>query len=373
LTGADIDLTAFPVPQFWPGDGGRYIGSGDITLTMDPSTRRLNVGVYRQMLHGKDRVGMYCSPGKHGRLDREAWWAQGKPCPVVAAYGIDPALFMVGALTFGINESELGVAGGLLGYPVELTPGIAGPLPMPAQAEIVVEGELHPGDTEMEGPLGEFTGYYGNERSPQPVIRVKALHMRKNPIHTAALMANHPACEIGAYAGIMRSARIWEDLEKLGVPGISGVWTPLAAVAGWGMTVISLQQRYAGHAAQALALAAQCPAGAYYTKWVIAVDEDVDPTNMDEVLWAMSTRCDPGEDLDFLRNTWSTGLDPSRVVPELRPYGSKVLINACKPHRYLKQFPTRTLLRKSTYERVKERWSEYGLPGTVPTEKSFHE
>ena len=91
----------FPVPKFWPGDGGRYIGTGDITLTASPDSGRINVGCYRQMLHGPRRVGLYCSPGKHGLLDREAWWARGKPCEVVAAYGIDPVLFMLAAQVFG--------------------------------------------------------------------------------------------------------------------------------------------------------------------------------------------------------------------------------------------------------------------------------
>src|SRR5690606_9345807 len=121
LFGDDIDLTKLPVPKFWPGDGGRYIGTGDITLTQDPETRRINVGVYRQMLHSRNRVGLYCSPGKHGRLDREAWWARGEPCEVVAAYGIDPVLFMVGAQSFSAGQSELDIAGGIMGRPVELT------------------------------------------------------------------------------------------------------------------------------------------------------------------------------------------------------------------------------------------------------------
>ena len=103
LRGDEIDLTQFPAPKFWPGDGGRYIGTGDITLTAHPDTGRINVGCYRQMLHGPRRVGLYCSPGKHGLLDREAWWARGKPCEVVAAYGIDPVLFMLAAQVFGIE------------------------------------------------------------------------------------------------------------------------------------------------------------------------------------------------------------------------------------------------------------------------------
>ena len=373
LRGDDIDVTKFPTPKFWPGDGGRYIGTGDITFTRDPASGRINVGVYRQMTLGPARVAMYCSPGKHGRLDREAWWANGKPCEVVAAYGIDPVLFMVGAQTFAAGESELDVAGGLMGRPVELTRGEFVSLPIPARAEIVIEGLLHPGDTEEEGPLGEFTGYYGNVRAPQPVIEVKALHCRRSPIMTAALMARYPSCEIGAYYAIMRSARILDDLERIGVPGVIAAYTHPAAASGWGMAVVSLRQQYAGHAAQVLALTAQCPAAAYYTKWIIAVDEDVDPTDFDQVLWALSTRCNPSDDLDVLRNTWSTGLDPSQYPPERRPYGSKVLINACKPHRFIKEFPQATMLRREVYERVAQRWPEYGLPGEAPRLNVFHE
>jgi 4-hydroxy-3-polyprenylbenzoate decarboxylase len=332
LQGADIDLIAFPSPKFWPGDGGRYIGTGNITFTRDPGSGRINVGVYRQMLHGPTRVGLYCSPGKHGRLDRDAWWALGKPCEVVAAYGIDPVLFMVGAQVFSAEESELEVAGGMMGRPIELTQAEHVSLPIPAHAELVIEGHVHPGDTEMEGPLGEFTGYYGNVRGPQPVIEVKAVHSRKSPIITAALMATYPSCEIGAYYAIMRSARILDDLKRIGVPGVISAYSHPAAASGWGMVIVSLKQQYPGHAAQVLALTAQCPAASYYTKWIIAVDEDVDPTDFEQVMWALSTRCNPSDDLDMLRNTWSTGLDPSQYPPDARPYGSKVLINACKPH-----------------------------------------
>jgi 4-hydroxy-3-polyprenylbenzoate decarboxylase len=372
LQGANIDLTALPNPKFWPGDGGRYIGTGDITFTRAPESGRINVGVYRQMLHGPARVGLYCSPGKHGRLDREAFWARGEPCEVVAAYGIDPVLFMVGAQVFSAIESELDVAGGIMGRPIELTQAEHVSLPIPAHAELVIEGLLHPGETEMEGPLGEFTGYYGNVRAPQPVIEVKAVHSRKAPILTAALMANYPSCEIGAYYAIMRSARILDDLERIGVPGVVSAYSHPAAASGWGIVIVSLKQQYAGHAAQVLALAAQCPAAAYYTKWIIAVDDDVDPTDFDQVMWALSTRCNPSDDLDILRNTWSTGLDPSQFPPEARPYGSKVLINACKPHRYLKDFPRPTLLRESTYKRVAGRWEELGFTGPPPVLKVFH-
>jgi UbiD family decarboxylase len=372
LTGEQIDLTKFPVPKFWPADGGQFIGTGDITLTRSPDSGRINVGCYRQMLHGPARVGLYCSPGKHGLLDREAWWESGKPCEVVAAYGIDPVLFMLAAQSFGVDQSELDVAGGIMGRPIELTQAEYVSLPIPAYAEFVIEGVLHAGDVLPEGPLGEFTGYYGRERSPQPVIEVKAVHYRKSPIFTHALMARYPSCEIGAYYAIMRSARILDDLERIGVPGVVAAYSHPAAASGWGMVVVSIHQKYAGHSAQVLALAAQCPAAAYFTKWIIVVDEDVDPTDLNDVLWALSTRCHPSEDVDILRNTWSTGLDPSQYPPEARPYGSKVLINACKPHRHLKQFPQSTMLRRSVHDKVLARWQELGFDGEPRKLTSFH-
>ena len=138
------------------------------------------------------------------------------------------------------------------------------------------------------------------------MIDVKVLHCRRSPILTAALMAKFPSCEIGAYYAIMRSARILDDLERIGVPGVLGAYAHPAAASGWGIVIVSMQQQYAGHAAQVLALTAQCPAAAYYTKWIIAVDDDIDPTDFNEVMWALSTRCHPATDIDLLRNTWST-------------------------------------------------------------------
>lgn len=372
LRGSDVDITKFPAPKFWPGDGGRYIGTGDITLTRDPQTGRINVGAYRQMVHGPARVGLYCSPGKHGKLDREAWWRRGEPCEVVAAYGIDPVLFLVGGLTIGGQESELDVAGGMMGRPIELAEAEFVSLPIPANAELVIEGVMHADDRELEGPLGEFTGYYGNPRAPQPVIEVKAIHHRRAPIVTAALMAAYPSCEIGAAYSIIRSARIWEDLEKIGLPGIAGVYANPAAASGWGMVIVSIKQQYPGHVAQALALAAQCPAAAYFTKWIIAVDDDVDPTDLNQVMWALSTRCDPAGDVELLRRTWSSALDPSRFPSDARPYGSKALIDACKPHRHLDSFPPCSRIRRSTYEYVARRWKQLGFVDDAPAISDFH-
>jgi UbiD family decarboxylase len=153
-------------------------------------------------------------------------------------------------LSFGADESELNVAGGIMGRPVELTKAEFVSLPIPANAEFVIEGVLRQSDVMPEGPLGEFTGYYGRERSPQPVMEVLAVHHRKRPIFTHALMARYPSCEIGEYYAIMRSARILDDLERIGVPGVVAAYSHPAAASGWGMVVVSMQQKYAGHSAR---------------------------------------------------------------------------------------------------------------------------
>lgn len=364
--GDAVDVLELPVPKHWPRDGGRYGGTFDVVLTRDPDAGWINVGTYRMMVHDRNHVGLYVSPGKDARLHIERAWARGQPLEVVACWGVPPPWLAVSSQGFPKRESELDYLGGVLGQPVELVRGLTTSLPVPARAEVALEGVIRPGATKLEGPFGEFTGYYGRPEDQAFLVQVTALYHRDRPILTNALMADYPSNEQALLYAVARSARIWEDLERMGVPGIRGVWCHPAAAGGFGVTVVSLEQRYPGHAPQVLALAAQCPGGAYYTKWIIAVDEDVDPTDTDQVLWALSTRCHPAEDVDILRQTWSTWLDPTRNPPEERPYGSKALINACKEHRYLHQFAPRTKLARSVYERVRSRWSELGLGGQPP-------
>jgi UbiD family decarboxylase len=371
LTGNDIDLDALPIPRHWPLDGGRYAGTADAVITRDPDNGYLNVGTYRMMVQGKRQAGLYLSPGKDALLHIQRAWQKGDAIEVAAAWGVDPLFMLVGSQKFPKDISEYEYAGGVKGEPIPVVRGTTTDLLIPANAEIVVEGIIPPQSTKAEGPFGEFTGYYGRPESAAPLVEITAIHHRSTPILTNALMADYPSCEQSGFFAILRSARIWDDLEKLGVPGVKGVYSHPAAAGGFGMTIICLEQRYPGHAAQVLALAAQVPGGAYFTKWIIAVDDDVDPTDTDQVIWAMATRCTPGDDIDLLRNTWSTSLDPAQNPPEKRLYGSKALINACKDYRHIKTFSKRSLLRKSVYDRVAARWNELGLPGAVPTVAAF--
>ena len=370
--GDDIDMNYFPTPTHWVRDGGPYIGTADVIITQDPESGRINLGTYRQMIEGKNRVGYYSSPGKDTLLDREKWWAMGKPCPVVSVYGVDPLLFICAATGFPKQESEYDAAGGLQGSPIETVPGKITGLPIPARAELVIEGYSYPDGGQEEGPFGEFTGYYGRPGLEQtPSIEVKAIYFRNQPIMTAALMADHPSCEQNLFLSVMRGARVWRDLEACGIPGVQGVWSVPSAAGGFGMTVVSLKQMYAGHAQQAAAIAAQCAGGAYYSKFIYVVDEDIDPSDLEQVIWAASTRCRVSEDIDILRNTWSTYLDPSKNPNEERPYGSKALIYACKEFKNIKKFSRRTALTTNQYEKAVERWEELGMPGRVPTLKFF--
>jgi UbiD family decarboxylase len=373
LTGDDINLNNLPIPKHWPLDGGRYAGTADAVITRDPDTGYLNVGTYRMMVQRKNQVGLYLSPGKDARLHITRAWQKGEAIQVAAAWGIDPLFMVIGSQTFPKNISEYEFAGGVKGQPIPVVRGTTTDLLLPANAELVIEGTIRPTSVKSEGPFGEFPGYYGRPEAGCPLVDITAMHYRSNPILTNALMADYPSNEQSGFFSIIRSARIWDDLDKLGIPGIQGIYAHPAAAGGFGMTVICLEQRYAGHAAQALALAAQVPGGAYYTKWIIAVDEDVDPTDFNQVIWAMSSRCNPIDDIDLLRNTWSTWLDPTQNPPEKRPYGSKALINACKEHRYLPVFSRRTMLRKEVYDKVGARWKELGLPGEIPAVRAFEQ
>ena len=360
LTGDAIDIRKFPAQRMWPLDGGKYLGTGDAVVTKCPETGRVNVGTYRMMIKGPREVGVYTSPGKDATLDREKWWKLGKPMPIAACYGIDPLLFLVAATSLPKTECEYDYYSGIAGAPIELFTGDVTGLPLPSRAEIILEGFLYPDETFAEGPFGEFTGYYGRPSGATPYMRVEKVRYRDNPTLTCALMADGPSNECGLFWAALRSAGIWADLQKLGVPGIQGVWS-IPEAAGWGMTVVSIKQMYAGHAPQVMALAAQCTAGAYFGKYVIVVDEDIDPTNVGQVLWAMATRSRPSQSIDILRETWSTFLDPSLNPPEIRPWGSKALINACMDYRHIKTFSKRTKLSKTSYDGVVARWHELGF------------
>ena len=232
ITGEDIDLTALPIPRHWPLDGGRYAGTGDAVITRDPDNGYLNVGTYRMMLQGKSQVGLYLSPGKDALLHIQRSWQKGEPIHVAAAWGVDPLFMLVGSQKFPKDISEYEYAGGVKGEPIPVVRGTTTDLLIPANAELVIEGVINVNSTKAEGPFGEFTGYYGKPEAAAPLVDVTAIHYRSNPILTNALMADYPSCEQSGFFAVLRAARIWNDIEKLGVPGIQGIYSHPAAASG---------------------------------------------------------------------------------------------------------------------------------------------
>src|SRR2546426_1408379 len=221
-TGADIDLLSFPVPRWHELDGGRYIGTDDLVVTRDPEDGWVNVGTYRVMLYGKDRIGLHMSPGKHGRVHRDKYFQAGKPCPVAISFGHHPIYFLVASSDAPYGVSEYAYAGRILGQPLNLLAGPLTGLPLPADSEIAIEGELIPGETTVEGPFGEWTGYYASIQN-EPVVHVKAVYYRRDPI-LCGFPLLRPSSGDNLHHCLIRAAHIWNALDDAGVPEIKGVW-----------------------------------------------------------------------------------------------------------------------------------------------------
>jgi 4-hydroxy-3-polyprenylbenzoate decarboxylase len=182
MTGDDVDVTAFPAPKWHAADGGRYIGTGSFNVTRDPDEGWVNCGTYRVMIHDAKTAGFYISPGKHGRQMRDKYQARRAPMPVAVVCGGDPMTFLMASSEVPYGVSEYEVVGGVRGKPVEVINGPVTGLPIPANAEIVLEGFVEPGNERVEGPFGEWTGYYASDLRPEPVLDIKAVYYRNNPI-----------------------------------------------------------------------------------------------------------------------------------------------------------------------------------------------
>ena len=348
----DVDVLKFPAPFVHELDGGRYIGTDDLVIMRDPDTGWVNVATYRVMVHDENTVAVWMSPGKHGRMISEKYFSQGKPCPVLISCGQDPLLFIAAHQEIDPGVNEFAYAGGQRGRPIEVIPSELHALPIPAHAEVVLEGEIMPDETRLEGPFGEFMGYYASNATELPIVRVRRVYWRSNPILTLAVPSRPPENFTFARATV-KSAMIWDEMEKAGIPGVKGVWCHEAG-AGRLFNVIAIEQLYPGHVSQAAMLAANCHAGNYAGRWVVVVDEDIDPSNIFDVIWAMSTRCDPPEDVQFIRRAWSTPLDPLLRAP---PYhNNRGIIDACRPYGWKDEFPQVAEASPGLKETVRTKW-----------------
>jgi 4-hydroxy-3-polyprenylbenzoate decarboxylase len=356
MAGDTIDILKFPVPKVHELDGGRFIGTACIAVTRDPEDGWLNLGTYRAMVHDTNSVGLFMSSaGKHGRMHMEKYFKQGTPCPVVLCVGQDPLLLLAAGNPIELGYSEYDYCGGIRGRPYDLVEGQVTGLPFPAHAEIAIEGYLHPGDVKPDGPFGEWLGYYGTRMEDTPVLRIERVYYRNDPILCVA-RPGRPPTDYSLSKGMIRAAQVWDRLEKSGLPNVKGVWS-LESGIGSLFNVISIKQAYPGHSRQALFLASQVLGGAYNGRFVVVVDDDIDPTSEFDVLWAMATRCDPEHAVEIIRRSASGSLDVC-IPPENKGHSSRCLIDACMPYDRRHQFPPITESSEELKNEIRAKWRE---------------
>ena len=357
MEGDAVNVLAFPAPIWHEADGGRYIGTGSYDITRDPDDGWVNLGTYRVQALDEKHVGFYISPGKQGRIHRDKYFARKEPCPVVVVVGGDPLLFLAGCteLPHGLVRVRLGrrhARRALRGHK-----GQVHGLPIPARAEIAFEGFAHFDDLQEEGPFGEWTGYYASGARKEPRIEVKAIYYRNNPI-ILGCPPNRPPDETAFYRAFMRSPLLKEEMEKAGVPDVMAAWCHEAGGSRLFLAV-AIKQRYPGHATQAGHVASQCHVGAYCGRYVVVVDDDIDVTNLEEVIWAMCTSSDPATSIDIIHRAWSTHLDP-RISPDqkeqLALWNSRAIIDATRPFEWRDRFPAVNMPSPEVRKKTVEKW-----------------
>ncbi|MFC2067458.1 UbiD family decarboxylase [Chloroflexota bacterium] len=329
ILGKDVDLGLLPILQQAELNSGKYMGINPL-ICRDPVTGILNAGVYRHQLRGKDELGAYINANNHGAVIARRHGELGRLMEVAIVIGHHPAAIFGACLPADLDINELEVMGGLLGEPLRVTPAETVALPVPADAEIILEGILDPNDWVTDGPYSEFFGYYGEEM-PCYRIRVKAITMRKDAIFHDI----DPAHREHNFSMLMPLETAIYKTVKSAIPGLIAVHLP---PSGSGChAYISIKQGVPGEAKRA-ALAAVV--AARETKLVVVVDEDIDIYNDEAVLWAINTRVRGDLDIDIIPGVIGCRLDPSGPYDEISHHRSdvgnmttKVIIDATKPVR----------------------------------------
>ncbi len=353
IEGDDIDLFAFPTPLWHHEDGGRYIGTGDAVITKDRNSSWVNMGTYRVMIHDAKRTGLYISPNKDGLVHQKTYFDAGEPMPVVILAGMAPIHFLASALEIPRGVSEMEWIGGVVGEAVECVPGKHTGLPIPVGAEIAIEGFVHPNAMMMEGPFGEWTGYYASASREEPVVEVSAIYHRDDPIMLGC-PPEKPPYEAHRFQQYLRSGNLRRQIRAAGVPNVVSAWTH--AVGGCRLfNVVSIKNSHAGHARQTLYVASQVGQASYLGRIVVVVDEDIDVTDLSEVMWAVSTRMDPARDVDIIERVLSGSLDPA-LRPGHKTFNSRLLIDATRPWEWKDEFPPSIGPEPKEKQLTRDRW-----------------
>ena len=353
-SGDAVDVNIFPSPVWHEKDGGRYIGTGCMVVTRDLDSGWINAGAYRVMIHDKNHVGLNMIPAKHGAIQYEKYMKAGKPFPVAIVIGCDPLGYWISALEIPFGMCEYNYMGAIMKEPVSVVQGPLTGLPFPSASEIVLEGWCYPGDERNEGPFGEFHGYYSSQAETTPVVTVERVYYRNDPIIMGSAPAKPPN-DFSYAKAVMRSAMLTDALIAGGVPDVQAAWAH--EIGGARMfNVAAIKQRYAGHARQAGHVLSQCGVGAYLSRYAIVVDEDIDPSNLHEVMWAVATRTDPDMDIDIIKRGTGSKADPMAVAYQQKGFTSKAVIDACRPYDHLHDFPPVAEASREMQEKIRAKW-----------------
>lgn len=364
LDHVDLFGEPFAVPKWHELDGGPEIGTLHAVITRDPETGWVNVGNYRNQIFTATQMGCYVipTPPRHIRIQWEKWKARGQAMPVAVAIGPEPCLNLTSVSAVPAQVDEYDIAGGLKGEPVEVVKAELSDLPVPAQAEIVIEGEM-PIDKfwPVEGPFGEFLGFMGGAVQNSFYIEVKKVTHRRDPIFHGTY-EGRPPNESTTVRSMGRSAAILEHLRRAGLVGIKDVCATPAGCAGFHV-VVSIKKSYLGHVRDVMGHVWGHPT--LFCKLVTVVDEDIDPWNPFLVEWAVATRVQACRDVVTIPGGKSLPLDVSQV-PSRRGESDLMGIDATTPVReYAREgeiFPPSANPTPEQIEKVRRRWKEYGFP-----------
>jgi 4-hydroxy-3-polyprenylbenzoate decarboxylase len=354
--GAEVDLTRLPIQTCWPEDAAPLITWG-LVVTRGPNKSRQNLGIYRMQLLGPDRLIMRWLAHRGGALDYREWQEShpGEPFPISVALGADPATILAAVTPVPDTLSEYAFAGLLRGSRTEVVKSIGSDLQVPAAAEFVLEGHLHPGETAEEGPYGDHTGYY-NEVETFPVFRVDRITRREDPIYHSTYTGRPP--DEPAVLGVALNEVFVPILQKQ-FPEIVDFYLPPEGCS-YRLAVVSMKKQYPGHAKRVMMGVWSFLRQFMYTKFVIVVDDDVNTRDWQDVIWAMTTRMDPARDTTMIENTPIDYLDFASPVSGL---GSKIGFDATNklPGETHREWGKPIVMSDSIKQRVDAIWDQLGI------------
>ncbi|MBS0497892.1 MAG: 4-hydroxy-3-polyprenylbenzoate decarboxylase [Proteobacteria bacterium] len=354
--GSDVDLSRIPVQTCWPGDAAPLITWG-LTVTRGPNKTRQNLGIYRQQVIGPNKVIMRWLAHRGGALDFREFCLQnpGQPYPLAVALGADPATILGAVTPVPDSLSEYQFAGLLRGAKTEVVKCIGNDLQVPASAEIVLEGAIHPGETALEGPYGDHTGYY-NEQETFPVFTIDRITMRRNPIYHSTYTGKPP--DEPAILGVALN-EVFVPLLQKQFPEITDFYLPPEGCS-YRMAVVSMKKQYAGQSKRVMFGIWSFLRQFMYTKFIIVTDDDINVRDWKEVIWAITTRVDPVRDTLLVENTPIDYLDFASPISGL---GGKMGLDATNkfPGETNREWGTPIVMDGAIKQRIDAIWQGLGI------------